>query len=78
MKELKELPEKFESYEILPMMYEEDALVPFDDGGEDVECDLWVLQGRVGEDGIVIGEFYCLEYAKEIYARITGKEYEDE
>ncbi|WP_169973522.1 DUF6900 domain-containing protein [Tautonia rosea] len=75
------LPAPFDDYEIGPCLRFEEPDKPGHFHFEPCEprdADVWTLYGHVTGEGVhAIGDFDAREHAEEVFARITGRRYND-
>jgi len=73
------LPVRFDDYEINPCRRFQEPDDPqrfYFEVCEPHEADVWTLYGHIPGQGVeAIGDFSTQQFAEEIYARITGREY---
>jgi hypothetical protein len=77
--EARDLPIRFDDYEIQPSRRYFDADEPdktFVEPCEPFEADFWTVYGHIPGEGVqAIGDFDTRQHAEEVYARITGRRY---
>jgi hypothetical protein len=75
------LPARFDGYEISPCLRFEEPDSPdryYFEPCEPHAADVWTLYGHVAGEGVhAIGDFDAREHAEEVFARITGRRYND-
>lgn len=75
------LPARFDGYEISPCHRFEEPDSPgrsYFEPCSPHEADVWTLYGHVAGEGVhAIGDFDTREHAEEVFARITGRRYND-
>jgi hypothetical protein len=72
----RELPTRFDSYEIHGVKEYEESGNKWCEQVSDIEADFWSLYGHIPGQGLdCIGDFKTRKHAEDIYARITGRSY---
>jgi hypothetical protein len=75
------LPVRFDAYEIQPCHRYFDIDEPdiaFVEPCEPYEADFWTVYGHIPGEGVqAIGDFETREHAEEVFARITGRSYNE-
>jgi hypothetical protein len=73
------LPTRYDTYEIEGVASFADEHGTYYEPTEDADAEMWTLYGHIPGRGVeAIGDFRTRELAEEVYARITGRRYQDD